>query len=100
MFFHTTYEQVDFGYDYNGTFDMANRKIGKGVLLVNTRYNCRRNPLHAKNLVDVRGFTIAKQYVNKGLSLSNPKLIVQHGFRPPAALHCAPICTVAYLGCH
>ena len=41
MFFHTTYEQVDFGYDYNGTFDMENRMIGKGVLLMNTCYNYR-----------------------------------------------------------
>ena len=71
--------------------------IGKGALFVNTRYNYRRNPLHAKNLVDVRGFMTAKQYVNKGLSLSNPKVIVQHGFWPLAALHCAPVCTVAYL---
>ena len=59
MFFHTTYEQVDFDQDYNRTFDASIRMIGKGVLLVKTRCNYRQKPIACKNLDDVRGITTA-----------------------------------------
>ena len=67
------------------------------LLVFKTRRDYATVPTACKNLNEVRGIITAKRTVNKGLSLSNPKLIVQHGFQPPAALHCAPVCTIAYL---
>ena len=69
------------------------------LLVFKTRRDYATVPTTCKNLNEVRGIITAKRTVNKGLSLSNPKLIVQRGIQPPVALHCAPICSVAYLDC-
>ena len=69
------------------------------LLVFKTRRDYATVPTTCKNLDEVRGIISTKRTVNKGLSLSNPKLIVQHGFQPPAALHYSPVCTVAYLDC-